>query len=74
MVTLVIELLLFTLSVPAYDGFFERARVARAVGEIAAFDVEIEAYRLKNNDRFAANLAELSVVIPADPWAGTTSM
>ena len=64
MVTLVIASLLFTLSVPAYNGFVIRAKVARAIGKIAAFDVEIERFRLSNNDRIPNNLAELPVLIP----------
>ena len=68
MVTLVIASLLFTLSVPAYNGFVIRAKVARAIGKIAAFDVEIERFRLNNNDRIPNNLAELPVLIPPDPW------
>ncbi len=35
MVTLVVAALLITLAVPAYDGFVERARVARAIGDIS---------------------------------------
>jgi len=68
MVALVIASLLFTLSVPAYNGFVNKGRVARAIGEIAAFDVEIERFRLANNDRIPNNLAELSVEVPSDPW------
>jgi general secretion pathway protein G len=68
MVTLVIGSLLFTLSVPAYNGFVNRGRVARAIGEIAAFDIEIERFRLANNDRIPVNLAELPIEIPSDPW------
>ena len=68
MVTMVIVSLLVTLSVPAYNGFVNRAKVARAVGEIAAFDVEIESFRLRNNDRIPDNLAELPTVAPSDPW------
>lgn len=67
-ITLVIVSLLITLSVPAYDGYVDRAKVARAVGEIAAFDIEIENFRLKNNDRIPLRLAELPVPIPSDPW------
>ena len=68
LVTMMIASLLVTLSVPAYNGFVNRARVALAIGEIAAFDVEIERFRLNNNDRIPNNLAELPAVIPSDPW------
>jgi len=68
LITMVIASLLVTLSVPAYDGFVNRARVALAIGEIAAFDVDIERFRLSNNDRIPNNLGELPGVIPSDPW------
>jgi general secretion pathway protein G len=68
MVTLVIASLLFTLSVPACNGFVNRSRVARAIDEIAALDVEIERYRQANNDRIPNSLADLSIEIPSDPW------
>lgn len=68
LVTMVIASLLVTLSVPAYNGFVNRARVALAIGEIAAFDVDIERFRLNNNDRIPNNLTELPGVIPSDPW------
>ena len=41
MVTLVIASLPFTLSVPAFNGIVNRGRVARAIGGIAAFDIEV---------------------------------
>ena len=68
LIALVIGCLVFTLAVPACNGFVNGAKVARAVGEIAALEVELERFRLRNNDRIPANLAELPVNVPSDPW------
>lgn len=68
MVTLVIASLLLTLAVPAYDNYAERARVAKAIGDIGGLGLAIEAFRLKNDDRIPDALAELPIAIPVDPW------
>ena len=68
MITLVIAALLAALAVPSYNGFIDRARVARAVGDIGSISVEIERFRLANEDRIPNNLAELGIDIPLDPW------
>jgi len=68
LVTLVIVALLSSLAVPAYDRYAQRAKVSRAIGEIAAIGVEIERFRLKNNDRIPLTLDELSMQVPVDPW------
>jgi general secretion pathway protein G len=67
-ITLVIAGLLAALAVPAYDGFIDRARVAKAIGDIGAISVEIERFRLSNEDRIPNSLAELDIEIPLDPW------
>lgn len=68
MVVLVISTLLLSLVVPAYNGYTTRAKVTRAVGDIAALSLEIEQFRLKNRDRAPLTLDELGVEIPVDPW------
>jgi general secretion pathway protein G len=68
MIVLVIASLLLTIAVPAYEGYADRARIARARGEIGTIAVEIERFRLKNLDRVPDSLAELDVQIPLDPW------
>ncbi len=42
MVVLVIAGLLSTLAIPAYNDFVDRARTARAIGDIAGIGLEIE--------------------------------
>lgn len=68
MVTLVFASLLMSIAVPAYDRYAERARIAKAVGDIGSISVEIGKFQLRNNDRLPVSLAELGVDIPMDPW------
>ena len=58
MVTLVIAALLLTLAIPAYDGYVQRARTARAMSEIAGIALEIEKFRLANDVPPPAALSE----------------
>jgi general secretion pathway protein G len=68
MVALVISALLLSLAVPAYNGFIIRAKNAKAIGDIGTLQVEIERFRLKNNDRVPNTLGELNYDVPDDPW------
>jgi general secretion pathway protein G len=67
-IVLVIAGLLTALAVPAYNGAVDRARVARATGQIAALSVEIDEFSVNNNDQLPATLADLPMEIPLDPW------
>lgn len=67
-VTLVIVALLTAIAVPAYNGAVSRAKVARAIGEIAALSLEIDKFSLGNNDQFPATLTDLPIDVPLDPW------
>ena len=68
MVTLVIASLLMTLAVPAYDRYADRARVTKAIGDISSISLELEVFRLNNNDQLPAAIDELPMQIPLDPW------
>ena len=68
MIALVIAGLLVSIAVPAYDQFVERAKVAKAVGDIGTISIEIGKYQLKNNNALPDNLAELPIEVPLDPW------
>jgi general secretion pathway protein G len=70
MIVLVIASLLLTIAVPAYEGHADRARIAKARGEIGTITIEIERFRLKNLDRIPDSLAELGIQISLDPWGG----
>ena len=68
MVVLVVAGLLATLAIPAYSDAVDRARTARAIGDIASIGLEIEKFRLVNDSLPPVTLAELPVVVPLDPW------
>lgn len=68
MLTVIIASLLATLAVPFYDRYLQRAKVSRAVGDIASIGLQIDAFRLANRDRVPNTLAELGAEIPDDPW------
>ena len=60
--------LMTTIAVPTYDEYAERARISKAISDLRALELQIERFRLNNNDRAPDSLAELGVVITADPW------
>jgi general secretion pathway protein G len=68
MIVLVIASLLLTLAIPAYDGYVQRARTAKAIGDIANLSLEIEKFRLTRDSLPPLSLNELPVNIPVDPW------
>lgn len=68
MLAVTIMSLLVAVAIPAYDQFIVRAKNARAIGDIGSINVEIDRFRLKNNDRLPNSLNELTMEIPLDPW------
>jgi general secretion pathway protein G len=68
MIVLVIAGLLASIAVPAYDQFADRAKVAKAIGDIGTISIEIGKFQLKNNNALPNSLAELPVAVPLDPW------
>lgn len=68
MIVLVIAGLLGTLAIPTYSRYLQRAKVAAAIGDIAEFQLAIEQYRLRNNDRIPLTLEEIGIDVPLDPW------
>ena len=68
MLALIIASLLMAVAVPAYDQFVDRARVARAVGDIGSISIAIERFSVKNNNQLPYFLNELLMQIPNDPW------
>jgi general secretion pathway protein G len=67
-VTLVVAFLLLTLGVPAYNGFTSREKVSEAIRDVGALSVEIERFRLHNDNRIPDTLNELTMDVPMDPW------
>ncbi len=68
MLTLVIASLLAALAVPTYTGFVDKRRNAKAIDDIGSISIEIESFRLRNNDRIPFILDELPSEVPLDPW------
>ncbi len=60
--------LLTTVALPTYDEYSERSRVSKAISDLRALELQIERFRLNNNDRVPDSLAELGVVVTPDPW------
>lgn len=60
--------LLTTFAVPAYNGYVERANIAKAIADIKTLELSIEQYRLRNNDRLPPDLDALGIDVPVDPW------
>ncbi|RLA29694.1 MAG: prepilin-type cleavage/methylation domain-containing protein [Gammaproteobacteria bacterium] len=73
MLTLVIASLLAALAVPAYNGFVDKGKNAKAIGDIGSISVQIESFRLRSNDRIPVNLNELPGEVPLDPWGNPYS-
>jgi len=68
MITLVIASLLLSIAVPAYDRYVDRAKEARAIGDIGAISIQIGKFQLRNNNALPDTLGELGIDIPLDPW------
>ena len=68
MITLVIAGLLLSIAVPAYDRFADRAKAAKAIGDIGTISIEIGKFQLRNNNALPETLGELGIDIPLDPW------
>ncbi len=68
MITLAISAILVTLALPAYDMFVNRAKVAKAIGDMGVISIAVEQFRLNNNDRIPDTLDDLSIQVPLDPW------
>ena len=68
MVTLAVASLLAMISFPAYTTFVNRAKVAAGIGDISRISLSVEQFRLNNENKMPASLAEIAMVVPLDPW------
>lgn len=59
--------ILSSMATPKLTAALEQARVARAIGDIKAIELDINTFELTNN-RFPTNLAEVSRSTLLDPW------
>jgi general secretion pathway protein G len=67
MLALLITALLSAIAVPSYQAVVERARSAQAVADITELGLQLERFRT-TNFRLPADLGELGVAVPQDPW------
>jgi general secretion pathway protein G len=59
---------LSTIAVAAYNQYVEKARVARAIGDIGKIHLEIQEFLVKERRGYPDNLAELGLDNLIDPW------
>lgn len=68
MITLTVAGLLAAIAFPSYATYVERARIAKAVGDISSISLAIDKFELNNNGALPLNLNELPMDLPVDPW------
>ncbi len=68
MIAVVILSLLAAVAVPSYKQFVVRAKNARAIGDIGSIAIQIDKFRLNNNQALPVSLNDLPMQIPLDPW------
>lgn len=56
------------IALPSYRNVVDRAKVSKAIGDIGTLELAIERFRLSNQDRVPADLNEIGVPLPTDPW------
>lgn len=61
--------LLSIIAVPSYRASIEKAREAQAIADITEIGMQLERFRTVNF-RLPADIAELGMAIPQDPWGG----
>ncbi len=59
---------LSTIAVAAYSQYVEKARVARAIGDIGKIHLEIQEFLINERRGYPDNLAELGLDNLIDPW------
>lgn len=66
-VAMVVAGLLASLAIPAFNGYVQRSKVARAIGDIGSLSAQL--YRWQSNTRrFPDTLAEADLDGRLDPW------
>lgn len=56
-------------TVPALDGYTERARINRAIGEISRISIEINRWKINaDSDSFPESLEAAGISVGTDPW------
>jgi len=72
--TVAIVAVLGSVAVPSYHRYIDRARVARAIGDLGALQIAIERFELNDASRaLPARLTDLEIGIRVDPWGNPYS-
>jgi general secretion pathway protein G len=58
---------LSSIAIPAFNGYVERSRAARAVGDIGTISLQLYRWQL-NSLNFPTTLAQAGIVPGNDPW------
>ncbi len=66
MASISIIALLAAFSIPSYDSFIQKSRVATALADLGSMQIRIENFRTLNNGMLPASLDVLGT--PTDPW------
>lgn len=67
LIVMVIMGILAALAIPSLQGAVEKARIARAIGDIKAIGRNLQEYEIEHN-AFPASLASLNMGELVDPW------
>ena len=69
MATIALLGLLAAMAIPAFNGYTERARINRAIGDVSRISVELYRWRTNSNGAsFPVNLAAAGITPGTDPW------
>lgn len=67
LIVVVALVVLGSLAIPAFTGYVERSRVARAVGDVGTISLQLYRWQL-NSLSFPTTLAEAGILPGNDPW------
>ena len=67
LVALAIALMLGSFAIPAFNGYLERARVARAVSDIGTLSLRLHQWQ-RSGHTLPQNLGEAGIASAVDPW------
>jgi general secretion pathway protein G len=67
LVALAIALMLGSFAIPAFNGYLERARVARAVSDIGTMSLRLHQWQ-RSGHTLPQNLGEAGISSAVDPW------
>lgn len=68
MITVTVAGLLAAIAFPSYATYVERAKIAKAVGDISSISLAIDKFGLNNNGALPLTLDDLPMDLPVDPW------